>query len=60
MAMLAGVRARALPFAETCGLGRLRRPRVNGNEPERTPSAAIAAIVTIGTMSAEDSGLTIR
>jgi hypothetical protein len=52
--MLAAVRARARPFAETCRLRRLRRARVNGNERERTPSAAIAAIVTIGTMSSAD------
>jgi len=59
--MLAAVRAGSLPFAETGRLRRLRRARVNGTERERPPSAAIAAIVTIGTMSSADgtaSGLT--
>jgi hypothetical protein len=53
--MLAAVRAGSLPFAETHRLQRLRRGRVNGSERERTSSAAIAAIVTIGTMSPADS-----
>jgi hypothetical protein len=59
--MLASVRAVSLACAETHRLRRLRRARVNGTERERPPSAAIAAIVTIGTMSSADgtaSGLT--
>ena len=59
--MLGSVRAGSLACAETYRLRRRRRARVNGTERERTPSAAIAAIVTIGTMSSADgtaSGLT--
>jgi hypothetical protein len=52
--MLAGVRAGSPGCAETCRLQRPRRRRVNGTERERTPSAAIAAIVTIATMSSTD------
>jgi hypothetical protein len=53
MAKLAGVRARSLEFAGTSCLQRLRVGRANGSEPERTPSAAIAAIVTLGTFSGD-------
>jgi len=53
--MLTGVRAGSLGCAETCRLQRPRRGRVNGSERERSSSAAIAAIVTIGTMSSADS-----
>jgi hypothetical protein len=42
---LAGVRARSPEFAETYRLQRLRVGRANRSEPERTPTAAIAAIV---------------
>jgi hypothetical protein len=52
MAKLAGVRARSPEFAETSCLQRLRsgeRTGANPSEPERTPSAAIAAIVIAAT-----------
>jgi hypothetical protein len=47
--MLATVRTRSRPFAQTNCLQRLRVGRANGSEPERTPSAAIAAIVIVAT-----------
>jgi hypothetical protein len=49
MARPASVRAGSLAFAETSCLQRLRVGRANGSEPERTPSAAIAAIVLAAT-----------
>jgi hypothetical protein len=48
---LAGVRARSLEFAETSPLQRLGFARSNASEPERTLSAAIAAIVILGTFT---------
>jgi hypothetical protein len=47
--MLATVRTRSRPFAQTTGLQRLRVGRPNPSEPERTPGAAIAAIVIVAT-----------
>src|SRR5438093_1691022 len=52
MAELAGVRARSRRIAETCRLQRLRFGRANATEPERTLSAAIAAIVIDATFRA--------
>ena len=49
--MLATVRARSSPFAQTPYLQRLRVGRANASEPERTPSAAIAAIVIVDTFN---------
>jgi hypothetical protein len=43
--MLATVRTRSRPFAQTTYLQRLRVGRANASEPGRTPTAAIAAIV---------------
>src|SRR5262249_11745136 len=43
---LAAVRTRSPEFAETPRLQQLLVRRANGSEPERTPTAAIAAIVT--------------
>ncbi len=48
---LASVRAGSLTFAETSSLQRLPIGRANGSEPERTPSAAIAAIVIVATFN---------
>jgi len=50
--MLATVPARSRPFAQTTCLQRLRVGRANASEPERTPSAAIAAIVIVPTRAA--------
>lgn len=49
--MLATVRTRARPFAQTTCLQRIRVGRANGSAPERTPSAAIAAIVILATFN---------
>jgi hypothetical protein len=46
----AGRRSRpSLEFAEILCLQRLRAGRANASEPERTPSAATAAIVIVAT-----------
>ena len=45
------MRARSVEFAETSCLQRLRVERANGSEPQRTRSAAIAAIVIVDTFS---------
>jgi hypothetical protein len=55
MAMLATVRTRSRPFAQTTCLQRLRVGRANGSEPQRTPSAAIAAIVIAAWSSRDES-----
>jgi hypothetical protein len=47
---LASVRASSVSFAETSCLQRLPVGRANGSEPERTPTAAIAAIVRSATL----------
>jgi hypothetical protein len=49
MAKAGGVRAGSREFAETSCLQRLRIGRAHASEPERTPSAAIAAIVIVAT-----------
>jgi hypothetical protein len=46
----------SLTFAETPCLQRLQVGRVNDSEPERTPSAAIAAIVIIATLNSLSPG----
>jgi hypothetical protein len=49
MANARDVRTRSCPFAETTCLQRLPVRPANGSEPERTSSAAIAAIVIVAT-----------
>ena len=47
---------RSLEFAETFYLQRRRVGRANASEPERTPSAAIAAIVIVATLNSLGPG----
>jgi hypothetical protein len=54
---MARVGERSHGFAETSRLRRLRVRRANGSEPERTPRAAIAAIVILGTFGATSRAL---
>jgi hypothetical protein len=52
MAVLATVRTRSRPFAQTTRLQRLWVGRANVSELERTSTAAIAAIVIVATFNA--------
>jgi hypothetical protein len=54
MANAGGRSRRFAPVRRNLLFASLRRARVHGNERERTPRAAIAAIVSIGTMSSAD------